>query len=183
MITAWQRLDDGSDMSVRGYRKNVHKQFMKSDGQLFDADIMDVDGNQAACTIALDTRNRIIIARQFRCGPEKVLDEMPAGLIEADETPLEAAKREMLEEVGYTSNEWRELGSAYVNAWSNTVHHYFLATNCTPAESNNPDEHEEIEVTTITITDFIENAKGSRMTDAQGVLMAYEYLKELEENA
>ncbi len=176
----WQRLDDGSDLVKVGYRTVVHKKFRLNNGKTMTADVTSPEGNMAAGIIAITSDGRVVVARQFRCGPEEVMDEIPGGLVDPGETPEQAAKRELAEEAGYAAEEVEYLGKTYVNAWDNMVHHYFFAKNCFQIHSNNPEEYEEIEVDQIPIAQFIDNALHARMTDVQAVLLAYDKLKELE---
>ncbi len=152
-----------------------------NDGKIMHADITSPEGNTAAVVIALTPDNKVVIARQFRCGPEKVLDELPGGLVEPDETPMQAIRREMAEEIGYGSEYIELLGTSYINAWDSTMHYYFLARNCYQVDAVNADEWEEVQVDTISISQLLENARTAKMTDVQGVFLAYDRLRELEE--
>ncbi len=150
-------------------------------GRVMIADIIDNEHTTAAAVVALTSDNQVVIARQYRCGPEQIFDEMPGGLVDPGEQPIEAAKRELLEETGYASDSIVPLGSAYLNAWSNTLHYYFLATNCYLAASELLlDRDEEVEVVCISIEQFIANARETKMTDVQGVFLAYNELMKLE---
>lgn len=51
---------------------------------------------------------RVLLVRQFRHAAGQYLWELPAGGLDGTETPLEGAKRELLEETGYTSDNWRK---------------------------------------------------------------------------
>lgn len=177
----WQRIDDGMTVTQAGYRTIVHKQFRMNNGEILDADITSPQGSQVAGVIALTPDNHVIIARQFRCGPEKIMDELPGGVVDPGETPEEAALREFAEEVGYTADGLEYLGGLCVDGWSNTLHHYFLARNCYPIETANPEAEEEIEVQLVSISEFISNAKRGNMSDTQAVFLAYDTLKALEE--
>lgn len=176
----WQRCDDGSDVIQAGYRTVVQKIFRKNDGTTVVASIDGKDGAEAAGVVALTPEGKVIIARQFRCGPEAILDELPGGVVDPGETHEQAAKRELEEETGYTSDNLEYLGMTYVNAWDSMVRHYYFATDCRQISSTNPDEMEEIEVDTITIDKFIDNARNGMMTDVQAVFLAYDKLKERE---
>ena len=66
----------------------------------------------AVCVVALDDANNIILERQFRYPFGRVIDEIPAGKLDSiDEDPLDAAKRELKEETGYTADTWAYLGA------------------------------------------------------------------------
>lgn len=62
--------------------------------------------------IFAETRDGLVIVeRQYKHGAGAVTLVLPAGTIEGDETPLEAARRELLEETGYVSERWQPLGA------------------------------------------------------------------------
>jgi ADP-ribose pyrophosphatase len=59
--------------------------------------------------LALDGRGRVLLERQYRHAVGAYLWELPAGRIDGRERPLAAARRELLEETGYTARHWRRL--------------------------------------------------------------------------
>jgi ADP-ribose pyrophosphatase len=63
-----------------------------------------------AAVVALTEERRVVIVRQYRPAVEHLTLELPSGLVDAGETPLEAARRELLEETGYEAGEWELLG-------------------------------------------------------------------------
>ncbi len=65
----------------------------------------------SAVVMALDARSRILLVRQYRLPARDYLWELPAGRLDPGETPLQAAKRELMEETGYRARRWRRLAS------------------------------------------------------------------------
>ncbi len=57
--------------------------------------------------------NRILLVHQYRLPAEKMMWELPAGKIDEGETAFDAAKRELVEETGYSAGTWKELISFY----------------------------------------------------------------------
>jgi ADP-ribose pyrophosphatase len=62
-----------------------------------------------------DSEPRVLLVRQFRYAARKMLWELPAGRIDKGENDLHAAKRELLEETGYTAKRWRRILRFYAS--------------------------------------------------------------------
>lgn len=78
--------------------------------------------------IPVDNDGNIWFVRQFRFGSDSELLELPAGVMEANEEPMESAKREIREEIGMAAKVWRQLGSYYLAPGYCTENNYaFLA--------------------------------------------------------
>lgn len=177
----WRRIDDGGEIQQVGHKCVEMKRFVMNSGKEMVATIANASADMASIVIPITRNNKIVIARQFRCGPERVLDELPGGMVDSGETPQMAAQRELIEETGYQAERLEYIGEAYVNAWSNTIHHFYIGYGCKKvSDAPNPDENEEIEVDEISIAQLLKNAKSANMTDAVGVLLAYDTLKALE---
>lgn len=81
--------------------------------------------------VAITAESLVILVRQFRFGSSSVTTELPAGMVDAGETPLAAAQRELLEETGHAAEAWTDLGSVAPNpAFLNNRCHLFLARGC-----------------------------------------------------
>ena len=66
---------------------------------------------------------------QFRMGSENILLELPAGVMNKNETPMDCALREVREETGMAAGKMVPLGSVYLApGYSNELNHIFLAT-------------------------------------------------------
>jgi ADP-ribose pyrophosphatase len=65
-----------------------------------------------ACVVAQTPAGEIVLVEQFRHAVEDLALELPSGLVDSGESPLEAAKRELEEETGMTAEDWCMLGSS-----------------------------------------------------------------------
>lgn len=70
-------------------------------------DIIRHSGSVAVLPVHED--GRVMLIRQYRCAYEKMVIELPAGRIDRGETPLQAAKRELREEVSLGARKWERL--------------------------------------------------------------------------
>src|SRR5690242_13102068 len=61
--------------------------------------------------IALTRDERVVLVRQYRAGVDRVCLEIPGGMVDPGEEPAQAAARELVEETGYTTANWRLIGS------------------------------------------------------------------------
>lgn len=80
--------------------------------------------------VALTEANNLVVARQFRAGPDLVMDELPGGYVDEGESPEEAAVRELREETGYVAARIEYLGYVYKDSVMNGKWHIFLAVDC-----------------------------------------------------
>ena len=96
----------------------------------------------AALIIPFLNRNKIILIKQFRPVINSYLYELPAGTLGANETPLECARREIVEEIGYTAGKLSKIGSIYpVPGYSTEVITIFKAEKLTKKMKHaEPDE-------------------------------------------
>lgn len=105
----------------------------------------------AVCVIAYNEKDETILTvKQYRYAQEEVLLEIPAGKLDfAGEDPLDAAKRELSEETGYTAGKWVPLGLYYGSpAILDEKIHMFAAFDLTKGETH-PDEDEFLQVCTM----------------------------------
>ena len=93
-----------------------------------------VEHEDAVCVVPIDENNNVLMVRQYRKAAQLNLLEVPAGGVEAGETPDETALRELQEEVSVTSGSLRRLSGFWVSpGWATEFMHAYLATDLTPA--------------------------------------------------
>ncbi len=159
-MRAWHLLAES--VVYAGFRRIVRRRYRLPDGA--EADYEVIVNPDTVAVLASTADERVILARQFRPGPQRVLDELPGGVVDEGEDPLAAARRELLEETGY-EGELTPIGSQWAGAYSAHRRHGFVATGCTRvAEPDAGDEH--IEVVLMPLAEFREHLRRGELTDA-----------------
>jgi ADP-ribose pyrophosphatase len=120
--------------------------------------------------VALTKQQELVLVRQYRHGAQKVILELPGGASETGESPLQAARRELLEETGFTSDNFIQIGCVSPNPANQTNLIYsFLALDAKKVGSQNLDETEEIEVVLKPLEEVIAMAKHGELLQSMQV--------------
>lgn len=101
-------------------------------------------------------QDEVVMVRQYKHGPQKLMLEFPGGtFIGGKEDPLDAAKRELVEETGYASDHWEVLGAMWDDPTRQDNRlHGFLARGAKQVQAQHLDEFEDIEVVLIPMQKF-----------------------------
>ncbi len=145
----------------------------------FETDIPILRHPGAAAVVPLTTRGTVILVHQYRHAVGDTIWEIPAGTLETDENPLTCAKRELIEETGFSAETFIELGDIVpVPAWSDERIHIFLATDLVPAkQALGGDEQLEVhEVRWQRALTMIDNGEIKDAKTVAGMAMAQRYL-------
>ncbi len=131
---------------------------------------------------------RVLLERQFRYPHRRVFIELPAGKLEPGEPHLDTAKRELLEETGYSAAEWTRLGTihtaiAYTDeaewtrlgvihtaiAYTDEAIELYLAKKLKNEGKPRLDAGEFVETIAVGFDAAIEMVRDGRITDAKSV--------------
>jgi 8-oxo-dGTP pyrophosphatase MutT (NUDIX family) len=109
----WTRLARERIQSCRVF--DVHRSRARSPqtGQLHD--FFGIESSDWVNVIPFTPRGDVVMVRQYRHGADRVTLEVPGGIVDPGEAPVDAAVRELLEETGYRAEEIEPLGSVNPN--------------------------------------------------------------------
>ncbi len=167
-------IEQSRELVFKKYSRAIEKvDFELPSGKISDFYIKSED--QVICTLAITSDNLVILARQFRPGPQKILNELPGGRMEKDETPIQAAARELLEETGY-QGKMEHVTTAFDCAYSTQIRHCFVATDCIKVKDQQLDEDEFAEVVLLPLNEFRDLLRSGQMTDVEVGYLGLDHL-------
>ena len=159
----WEKLGDSIltktrifDLRTAHYRHPVRKT---------ERDFYVVHSPDWVNVIALTPDYHLVMVRQFRFGVDDFSLEIPGGVMDLGETPVEAGLRELREETGYAGQSARVFGRVHSNpAILNNACHFILVEQAVSATSLDWDADEEIEVLTAPVDEIYAWAHSGRIT-------------------
>ncbi|MDO4481828.1 MAG: NUDIX hydrolase [Bacillota bacterium] len=123
----------------------------------------------AVAIVPIKEDGTVVMVRQYRIAVEEELLEIPAGLMDPGEEPLQSAVRELKEETGYTAEKWTHMTEFYPTAgFCNEYIHIFMAEGLTPGETCF-DETENLEVEEYTQDELLKMIKTGEIHDGKTV--------------
>jgi 8-oxo-dGTP pyrophosphatase MutT (NUDIX family) len=151
--------------------------FRHADGSTAEREIVAHPG--AVAVIAHDGEALYLVRQPREAVGEDALLELPAGKLDVEgETPLECARRELVEEVGVEADHWRQLKRIYTSpGFAEELVHIFLATGLREVEAT-PDAEERLEVERVPLAE-LERVIGECM-DSKTLIGLYLLKEELE---
>jgi ADP-ribose pyrophosphatase len=138
--------------------------------------------NGSAVILAIDDgKSRkdplVLIERQFRHAAQHYLYEVPAGKMDDGEDHLEAAKRELREETGYSAKKWTKLvryfaSPGFLGEWMQV----FLAEGLTAGEAA-PEEDESFELQFVPLSELLKLIDAGKVLDGKTIISAMYYAR------
>ena len=141
-----------------------------------------VERPDAAIIFPLTGEGEAVLVRQYRPPLERMELGLPAGLVEEGERPEAAARRELLEETGYSGGEWEPLGTlASSPSLKDNWAYLFLARGVEETAPPDPDEHELVETVRVPVGELLGLIRAGEIVSSSGVaavMLALERLRE-----
>lgn len=122
-----------------------------------------------AVVVPFTPGGEVVMVRGYKHGLGRATLSPPAGLMEPGEDPLTAAKRELLEETGYESDDWRALGKYVVdgNRQCGTMH-LFVARDAISTQARQHDEREELRVEVVSRERLLQGLRAGEVGNLAG---------------
>ena len=163
----------------RGKVYNLIKENVTLDnGVTTDVEFIEHPG--ATAIVPMLTRTKLILLKQYRHALRDYIWEIPAGTLDPQESVISCAKRELIEETGYSADQWYELGAIMpVPGYSDERINIFLAANLKPAERN-LDKDEIIDIHEVGFYEALDMIKRGEIQDSKsisGLFLAHNWLK------
>jgi ADP-ribose pyrophosphatase len=132
-------------------------------------DIIHHTGSIVVLAVENGKNPRIVLERQYRHAAKDYLWELPAGRIDPGEKPLPAAKRELLEETGYTAKHWRCILKFYASpGFVAETMAIYLATGLR-AGTAQPEADEVIEIRMVPLATAVRMVMNGKIHDAKTI--------------
>lgn len=135
-----------------------------------------VHHKEAAVIIPIDKEGRILLIQQWRRAVGEIIIELPAGVLEANEEPIECMNRELREETGFAAKKITPLGGFYTApGFCDEYLHLFLAEDLHHAPLE-PDEDEMIDLLPVTVKEAKHMIERNQIRDAKTVAGILRYI-------
>jgi len=169
MMTKLDEVTTGSEVIYQGKILNLRRDtVILPDGRSALREIVEHQG--AVAVLAVTAAQEVLLVRQFRKPVEEALWELPAGKLEVGEEPAGCAKRELLEETGYTAANLTKLYEFYTTpGFSNEKMYLYLASGLTPGAAK-PDADEFLNVKAFPLPELLAALRDGRIKDGKTII-------------
>jgi len=155
----------------------IKENYTLENGVTSDMDFIQHPG--AAAMVPMLNNQEVVLIKQYRHAIREFIWEIPAGTLDPNESPLNCARRELIEEIGYSATDWHQLGTITPLPGCSDEHiHIFLASDLKPEEQQ-LDDDEMINVHKINLSEALQMILAGEISDGKtisGLFLASQWL-------
>jgi len=156
----------------------VNEKYTLETGVTSDMDFIQHPG--AAAMVPMLNQKNVVLIKQYRHAIREFIWEIPAGTLVPRESPIKCARRELIEEIGYSADDWHQLGAITpLPGYTDERIHIFLASGLKPAKQD-LDADELLNVHKMELNQAIQMIVSGDIQDGKtisGLFLAYNWLK------
>ena len=164
-VPSWETVDRATAYSCPGF-DIVREDVRLPDGTETDFDYL-VEG-ESVVILPFTPEREVVTIEEWRHAVKRLNHGLPAGSMEPDENPEQAARRELQEETGYEADGVEHMTTVEpANGFADAVFHYFVARGCEPTAEQDLDHNETIRVRTTTLEELLDRAREDDLRDGR----------------
>ena len=174
MIKKWPTVSDRELLDLRIMKVNAVERTAPKTGKTHE--FYYFDSNDWINVVAVTTAGNLVFVKQYRHGNDEITLEVPGGLVDPGEAPIEAASRELAEETGYLSQPLIQIGVVAPNpAIFNNETFTFLALDAEQKVAQQFDGTEDIEVVELPLAEVKRQLMAGQITHSLTINAIYWY--------
>lgn len=141
----WKTLRKDTPVDLKLFK--AHFEYLENPRNNKEVKVVRLISRDAANTVCIDCNGKFVLVRQMRFGHKKYSLEIPGGLVDEGEDHADTAKRELLEETGYSSDNWQKLNTIYSNSvFQDSLVVHYLCLGAVQTHKLKLDDAESIEL-------------------------------------